>query len=70
MLLTNSTGSAFKQLMSVALRAGGMTEDALVLQQKLSARTGRRGFTSNTADTAEEDQKRGVHRPHGRVRGL
>lgn len=31
-VLTNSTGSAFKQLVAIALGAGGMAEDALALQ--------------------------------------
>lgn len=55
--------------MPVALRAGGMTEDTLVLQQKLATRTERRGFTSNKSDTAEKDQERGEG-PHGCARGL
>lgn len=58
-IFINSTGSAIKQLMPVALRAGGMTEDTLTLQQKLSARTGRRGFTHNKSNTVDKDQKRG-----------
>lgn len=68
--LTNSTGSAFKQLVSVALGAGGMTQDALALQHKLAARTGRRGFTSNKSDAeGEEDDKRDEG-PHDCARGL
>lgn len=55
--------------MPVALRAGGMTEDTLILQQKLSTRTGQRRFTSSKSDTAEKGQKRGEG-PHGRVRVL
>lgn len=69
-LLTDSTGSAFKQLVPVALGAGGMAEDTLALQHKLSAQTYRWGFTSNKSDTVEEeDQKRGDG-PHGCSRAL
>ncbi|TNN45603.1 hypothetical protein EYF80_044189 [Liparis tanakae] len=57
-------GSAFKQLVPVALGAGGMAEHALALQQKLPAQTRRRGFTANKADTAEDDEERGDG-PHG-----
>lgn len=63
-LLTNSTGSALKQLMPVALRAGRMTEDTLVFQHKLCTRTGIRGFASNKSDTEEKDKDRG-EAPHG-----
>lgn len=55
--------------MPVALGAGGVTEDTLALQHKLSTRTGRRGFTSNKSGAGEEDQKRGEG-PHGCARGL
>lgn len=57
--LTDSTGGAFKQLVPVALGAGGVAEDALALQHELPARTLRRRFASNKSDAVEEDQKRG-----------
>lgn len=61
MLLTDSTGSAFKQLMPVALGAGGVAENTLALQHELSARTGRRGSARDQSDAAEKDQQG----PHG-----
>lgn len=65
MWLTNSTGSAVKQLVPVALGAGGMTQDTLALQQKLSARTLRPRLACNISDAvAEEDEERGGER-HG-----
>lgn len=55
--------------MPVALRAGGMTEDTLILQHKLSTRTGGRRFASNKSDVGEKDQNRG-EAPHGCTRRL
>lgn len=69
-LLTNSTGSAFKQLVSVALGAGGMTQDTLVLQHKLATRTGRRGFTSSKSNAEDQENDKRDGRPHGCARGL
>lgn len=66
--LTNSTGSAFEQLMPAALRTGGMAEDALVLQQKLSTRTLRRGLASDKSGAVEKEQE-GGEASHGRDRG-
>lgn len=68
LFLTNSTGSAFEQLMPAALRTGGMAEDALALQQKLSTRTLRRGLASDKSDAVEKEQERG-EASHGRGRG-
>lgn len=67
--LTDSTGSAFKELVPAALRASGMTQDALVLQHKLSAWTFRRQFASNKSNIADKDHKR-EEKPHDRARGL
>lgn len=55
--------------MPVALGTSGMTEDTLVLQQKLSARTLRRGLASNKSATGEKEQKRG-EKPHGCAVGI
>lgn len=54
--------------MPAALRTGGMAEDALVLQQKLSTRTLRRGLASDKSDAVEKEQERG-EASHGRARG-
>lgn len=64
MLLTNSTGSAFEQLVSDALGAGGMTQDTLVLQQKLAPRAKSRRRASSKGDTVKAEQERGDG-PHG-----
>lgn len=66
----NSTGSAFKQLVSVALGAGGMTQDTLVLQHKLATRTGRRGFTSSKSNAEDQENDKRDEGPHGCARGL
>lgn len=55
--------------MPVALGTSGMTEDTLALQQKLSARTLRRGFASNKSATGEKEEKRG-EKPHGCAGGI
>lgn len=62
-LRTNSTGSAFEQLMPDALGAGGVTEDTLALQHELAARARRRRFTPDEHDTVE-DEKQGDERLH------
>lgn len=60
LFLTNSTGSAFEELVSAALGTGGMAEDTLALQHKLSARTRRRGrLASDESDAVGEEQERG-----------
>lgn len=66
----NSTGSAFEELVSAALGTGGMAEDTLALQHKLSARTRRRGrLASDESDAVGEEQERG-ETSHGRLRGI
>lgn len=70
LFLTNSTGSAFEELVSAALGTGGMAEDTLALQHKLSARTRRRGrLASDQSDAVGEEQERG-ETSHGRLRGI
>lgn len=69
LFLTNSTGSAFEELVSAALGTGGMAEDTLALRHKLSAGTRRRGrLASDESDAVDEEQERGGT-SHGRLRG-
>lgn len=69
-ILTNSTGSAVEELVSAALGAGGMAEDALVLQHKLSARTRRRGRLASDQPGAEDEEQEGGGTSHGRLQGV
>lgn len=63
--LTNSTGGAVEQLLAIALGAGGVAQDALSLQQKLAARAGRGGLTSNKSNRQDGGKEESGEEHHG-----